>query len=113
MKFYDIAYHPRSKVVRTRGEFGDTYSDVICRLVDSPSFVDREVFEFVSKECKHKIHEECYETWSGLGFKVICSCICHIKKREASEELGISSRSIASNRLWQSAPSIMEIVIEV
>ncbi len=33
--------------------------------------------EFVSKQCKKEEHIKCCGLWEGLGFKVLCDCICH------------------------------------
>jgi hypothetical protein len=35
------------------------------------------IIEFYSKYCKNNQHHECLKRWNGLGFEVICSCICH------------------------------------
>lgn len=35
------------------------------------------VIEFLSKECKNNTHQKCYGNWTGLGFRVNCSCHCH------------------------------------
>jgi hypothetical protein len=47
------------------------------------------ITDFVSRECKHNMHGECYGTWLGLGYEVICSCRCgHIKKYKALDKVG-------------------------
>ena len=33
--------------------------------------------EFLSKQCKNKVHIECCGLWEGLGFEVLCECMCH------------------------------------
>ena len=38
------------------------------------------VIDFVSRECKIGSHENCYGTWEGLGFEIICNCKCGHKK---------------------------------
>jgi hypothetical protein len=38
------------------------------------------VIDFVSRECKHGIHQRCCGKWEGLGFEIICSCKCGHKK---------------------------------
>jgi hypothetical protein len=46
------------------------------------------VTDFVSRECKRNFHGECDGTWSGLGYKVICSCRCgHIKKYKVLDQV--------------------------
>jgi hypothetical protein len=32
--------------------------------------------EFISRECKGGLHEECHFRWEGLGFEIICACSC-------------------------------------
>jgi hypothetical protein len=34
------------------------------------------VFDFISKQCKGRLHQNCYGKWKGLGFEVICGCGC-------------------------------------
>ena len=34
------------------------------------------VFDFISKQCKGELHQNCYGRWQGLGFEVICGCRC-------------------------------------
>lgn len=38
------------------------------------------VIDFVSRECKHGIHQRCYGKWKGLGFEIVCNCKCGHKK---------------------------------
>jgi hypothetical protein len=38
------------------------------------------ILEFCSKYCKNNIHSQCHAIWNGLGFEVICNCVCHVKK---------------------------------
>jgi hypothetical protein len=33
--------------------------------------------DFLSRDCKSKNHVNCGREWTGIGFKVICRCICH------------------------------------
>lgn len=45
------------------------------------------VIDFVSRECKHGIHQRCYGKWKGLGFQIVCNCKCeHKKHNQALEE---------------------------
>jgi hypothetical protein len=59
------------------------------------------ITDFTSRECKNKAHEECYGTWLGLGFEIICSCPCdHIKKdrymsQYSESKVGPRDQSIA------------------
>ena len=39
------------------------------------------VIDFLSKGCKYKKHQECQGAWVGLGFQVVCNCICHHNNR--------------------------------
>jgi hypothetical protein len=34
------------------------------------------VFDFISKQCKGSLHQNCCGKWKGLGFEVICGCRC-------------------------------------
>jgi hypothetical protein len=34
------------------------------------------ILEFISRECKSGLHEECRVRWEGLGFEIICACSC-------------------------------------
>ncbi|MGH9981220.1 MAG: hypothetical protein ACRD6U_06680 [Nitrososphaeraceae archaeon] len=46
--------------------------------------------EFNSKYCKNGIHPQCYGKWTGLGYEVICNCICH-KKMMLDENRSLSN----------------------
>lgn len=42
--------------------------------------------DFLSKNCQQDKHQDCGFKWSGLGFEVVCRCLCHSsKKLEAIE----------------------------
>lgn len=54
--------------------------------------------QFTSKECKNKVHSKCHSSWTGLGFNIICGCICHgqrsavsITKNKTRTELSIGN----------------------
>ena len=47
------------------------------------------VIDFISKQCKENIHEECSGRWVGLGFEIICSCECkHNKNGLVLDQVG-------------------------
>jgi hypothetical protein len=39
------------------------------------------ILDFVSRECKNRWHQDCFGKWDGLGFEIICSCICGHKTK--------------------------------
>jgi hypothetical protein len=41
--------------------------------------------DFGSKQCKNNQHDSCYGSWTGLGFHILCNCICHKIKNEATD----------------------------
>jgi hypothetical protein len=42
---------------------------------------------FISRECRHGLHQNCYGEWSGLGFKIVCCCECgHFNKNDLASE---------------------------
>ena len=46
--------------------------------------------DFVSRDCKNGIHQDCYGKWMGIGFEIICVCSCgHKIKGEASTYGGL------------------------
>src|SRR6478672_12944435 len=45
-----------------------------------------EVIDFLSKDCKNKVHQNCYGIWTGLGFKVNCCCLCHKNSSDLNEQ---------------------------
>ena len=46
------------------------------------------VIDFISKQCKGGLHQNCYGQWEGLGFEVICGCECgHDKLGQALVEV--------------------------
>lgn len=56
------------------------------------------ILQFTSKECKNKVHSKCHSSWTGLGFNIICRCICHghrsavsIIKNKTSTRLSIGN----------------------
>lgn len=38
------------------------------------------MIEFRSRDCKNYVHNRCDGTWHGLGYDIICDCVCHKKK---------------------------------
>jgi hypothetical protein len=38
------------------------------------------VIDFISKQCKRGLHENCHAKWQGLGLEVICCCECRHNK---------------------------------
>src|SRR6476620_11165416 len=67
-----------------------------------------EVIDFLSKDCKNKVHQNCYGNWTGLGFKVNCCCLCHEKSlvmKENKEEEEMQSLNLKS-KVDQSIPKI-------
>lgn len=51
---------------------------------------DKVKIEFKSKECKHDNHINCVRLWTGLGFTVLCNCMCHedSPEKDASSDRG-------------------------
>ena len=45
---------------------------------------DNTILQFTSKDCKNEVHSKCHSSWTGLGFNIICGCICHGQKSQAS-----------------------------
>jgi hypothetical protein len=43
------------------------------------------VIEFRNRHCRNNCHQNCEVSWNGFGFKFVCNCNCHNKKRGASE----------------------------
>jgi hypothetical protein len=31
------------------------------------------ILEFISRECRRDLHEECHFRWEGFGFEIICA----------------------------------------
>lgn len=50
--------------------------------------------DFLSKDCRNKVHSLCRVEWEGLGLNVLCECDCH-KKNNAADGFG-SQDSAAS-----------------
>jgi hypothetical protein len=48
------------------------------------------IINFISRDCKNTIHQNCCGMWQGLGFEVLCDCKCHKKKeqQQALAEVG-------------------------
>ena len=44
------------------------------------------LLEFISQYCKKEDHSGCCGSWDGLGFKVLCGCICHRHKSIEEQE---------------------------
>lgn len=42
------------------------------------------ILQFTSKDCKNEVHSKCHSSWTGLGFNIICGCVCHGQKPAAS-----------------------------
>jgi hypothetical protein len=61
---------------------------------------DNTVLQFTSKDCKNNVHSNCHSSWTGLGFNIICSCICHGQKSAASliKNKTCTGLSIGNNR---------------
>jgi hypothetical protein len=51
-----------------------------------------EAIDFQSRDCKYNQHQNCTCRWYGFGFKFVCSCLWHNKKKG-----GVSSVEIAIN----------------
>jgi hypothetical protein len=49
------------------------------------------VADFVSRDCKSNLHQNCHGKWKGLGFEVICKCQCHNKKEMTLELFGVTN----------------------
>jgi len=48
------------------------------------------LLQFISQYCKKKDHRRCCGLWEGLGFKVLCNCVCHrINSIQEKEEVPI------------------------
>jgi hypothetical protein len=47
---------------------------------------DNTVLMFTSKDCKNEVHSKCGSKWTGLGFNIICGCICHEQKPVVSKK---------------------------
>jgi hypothetical protein len=58
------------------------------------------VIEFISRQCKNKLHGTCDGKWQGLGFEIICSCECG-HKRDVSAIPRISSALRTSDEIEQ------------
>jgi hypothetical protein len=57
------------------------------------------IINFISRDCKNAIHQNCCGIWRGLGFEVLCDCKCHKKKeQQALAEVGgpLSNATTAS-----------------
>ena len=79
--------------LKTKGKFGESFSELICRLLDDVDFFEKNkkekiywkpqnnelasTIEFLSKDCKSKNHVNCCKVWAGIGIQVICNCSCH------------------------------------
>jgi hypothetical protein len=53
--------------------------------------LEEKLIEFCSKYCKNNIHSQCHKIWNGLGFQVICICICHKKIEMLDENSSLSN----------------------
>jgi hypothetical protein len=42
--------------------------------------MDKHSLDFVNRECKDSSHDKCHGSWQGLGYEVICSCVCHYQE---------------------------------
>lgn len=58
------------------------------------------VLQFTSKDCKNEVHSKCHSSWTGLGFNIICGCICHGQRSAVSitENKTCTGLSIRNNR---------------
>jgi hypothetical protein len=58
------------------------------------------VIDFRGKGCKDNDHQKCYGTWIGLGFQVVCNCLCHHNKKIIDTKWEkMEERSTESNRI--------------
>lgn len=46
------------------------------------------VSDFINKECKKDLHQNCQGKWIGFGFIVVCECKCHKKNGIALDGVG-------------------------
>jgi hypothetical protein len=47
------------------------------------------IIDFISRDCRSTIHQNCCGIWRGLGFEVLCDCKCHKRKeQQALAEVG-------------------------
>lgn len=50
--------------------------------------INPKILDFISKQCKCGLHQNCYGKWEGLGFEVVCDCNCgHNKSDQALVEV--------------------------
>ena len=47
------------------------------------------IIEFISRDCRNTIHQNCCSIWRGLGFEVLCDCKCHKKKEQQQALAGV------------------------
>jgi hypothetical protein len=40
------------------------------------------IIDFISRDCRNTIHQNCCGIWRGLGFEILCYCKCHKKKEQ-------------------------------
>jgi hypothetical protein len=40
------------------------------------------IIDFISRDCRNTIHQNCCGLWRGLGFEILCYCKCHKKKEQ-------------------------------
>ncbi len=65
------------------------------------------VADFVSRDCKSNLHQNCHGKWKGLGFEVICRCLCSHDKKEMA--LGLVGEPVA-NTIHEIQPSSKETI---
>lgn len=56
------------------------------------------ILEFMSRECKQNLHNECSSKWEGLGFEIICTCKCSHNKKQNSGMVGRRAQSICESQ---------------
>jgi predicted CopG family antitoxin len=82
--------------LRSVGMFGESYSDLILRLVTNKGIrgevkrMNSQILEFRGKLCKGNNHGMCPGRWAGFGFIVTCKCNCH----QNNEQKAKTSKSV-------------------
>ena len=99
------------KRLKTKGKFGESFSDLVTRILDNLDKVHRgkiemtpsdTVIDILSRDCKYNKHRTCNSRWQGFGFEIVCYCSCHQGKKEKTLEVAPNS---ATNAI-ESQPSI-------
>ena len=66
------------QLLRRRGNFGETYSEVISRSWRKAQVMI--IADFISRQCKEQNHTQCIGRWTGVAIEVVCNCKCDHKK---------------------------------